>query len=52
MNPNEEEFCNIIIFNKYKTEAKLGQGNFNKIYRGVHIKNKNKVAIKLVLKII
>ena len=39
-----------IIFKKYKTIKKIGQGSLTEIYEGINKIDKNKVAIKLELK--
>jgi serine/threonine protein kinase len=44
----KDEFSNIIIFNKYLTSKKLGEGSFGLVYSGTNIQTKDKVAIKLV----
>lgn len=44
----KDEFSNIMIFNKYLTDKKLGEGSFGKVYSGINVVSKEKVAIKLV----
>ena len=38
---------NKIYFSKYKTDLKIGQGSFGKIYSAHHINNGEKYALKL-----
>jgi serine/threonine protein kinase len=44
----KDEFSNIVIFNKYLTSKKLGEGTFGLVYGGTNIHTKDRVAIKLV----
>jgi serine/threonine protein kinase len=47
-NNERDEFEDILVFNKYMTKRKLGEGSFGKVYSGVNTLNDEKVAIKLV----
>jgi serine/threonine protein kinase len=44
----KDELLDVLIFNKYQTEEKLGEGTFGKVYRGRNTLNKTQIAIKLV----
>ena len=43
-----DEFTKRLFFNKYRPEAKLGEGSFGKIYSAVNITNQQKFALKMV----
>ena len=47
-NNERDEFEDILVFNKYMTKRKLGEGSFGQVYSGVNTLNDEKVAIKLV----
>ena len=43
-----DEFSTRLFFNKYRTEKKLGEGSFGKIYSAKNINNDQKFALKMV----
>lgn len=45
---NEDEFLKLLIFDKYITDKKIGEGSFGKVYTGRNKLTKEKVAIKMV----
>ncbi len=45
----KDDFSDIIIFNKFLTEKKLGEGSFGLVYSGKNLINQERVAIKLVI---
>jgi serine/threonine protein kinase len=47
----KDDFADILVFNKFLTKAKLGEGSFGKVYSGVNNQTGEKVAIKLVRRI-
>jgi serine/threonine protein kinase len=47
-----DELLNILIFDKFQTQALIGEGSFGKVYKGINITNGSKVAIKIVNKIL
>ena len=44
----DEIYINQVLNNRFKVEAKLGEGGFGAVYRGVQLANGRKVALKLL----
>ena len=44
---DKKNFENNLIFGRYKIIKKLDEGSFGKVYLGINLKNKEKVALKL-----
>lgn len=46
----KDDLEDILVFNKYLTKTKLGEGSFGKVYSGIDTQTNEEVAIKLVRK--